>query len=373
MTSHVLLRRGSKIFLSLLILVLTCELGLRVQQWVGPFHDLEFDFLDEQARIQSDTLNHIPPLSVEAVLDDPVIYGEHTGLRYRLRYNSDGIRINQQRPVPSPDREDLTTILFLGDSFTQEYDDKNTLPQRTWEHLKAEIPPGFNLQILNAGLGSYSPAILIPQAKKLLPIYRPDLVVVVIDETDLPDDYFRYEQLIRRNSAGEVIAVRATPLDTEFLEGFRNIALHPLYLARVGHKLYHTAVFMPSFLAGYRSWLLPQILHFLGDRRGEIDEFFATETLVFRRNLMELGRVLVELVGDKTRVIFVRHPHLGHLRELNDPQRWKDLVAPYGRGSRSATRDSVLQCRDRHEENFRCHTRALLLEWGYALQFSRLR
>ena len=45
MTSHVLLRRGSKIFLSLLILVLTCELGLRVQQWVGPFHDLEFDFL----------------------------------------------------------------------------------------------------------------------------------------------------------------------------------------------------------------------------------------------------------------------------------------------------------------------------------------
>jgi len=37
----------------------------------------------------------------------------------------------------------------------------------------------------NAGYTSYSPAIFVPQAKMLLPVVRPDYIVVDVDETDL--------------------------------------------------------------------------------------------------------------------------------------------------------------------------------------------
>ena len=43
--------------------------------------------------------------------------------------------------------------------------------------------------------------IFVPQAKKLLPLVRPDYVVVDVDETDLYDDFARYRDLIVRNGA----------------------------------------------------------------------------------------------------------------------------------------------------------------------------
>jgi len=327
MASRVFVLRVFRFFASFLILLLTLELGLRVQQWAGPFYDLEFDFLEEQTSYLSNVLNHVPARSLETILEDAAIFGEHAGMRYMVRYNSDGIRLNGLRPKPTPDREDVTTILFLGDSFTQGYDDENTLPHRTWEHLKGLFPES-RLQILNAGVSSYSPAILIPLAQQLLPLYRPDIVVVVIDETDLGDDYIRYEHLIRRNLAGDVVAVQASPPAIEFLAGFRRIQSHSLYMVRVAHKLYHTRVHLPSFEAGYRAWYSEfDVLRFSSDRNQDIAERYATEIAVFRRNLFELGRVLKESLPDVGRALFVRHPHLGHLRGQDDPRRWNNLVS----------------------------------------------
>jgi hypothetical protein len=46
----------------------------------------------------------------------------------------------------------------------------------------------------------------------LLPILRPDYVIVDVDETDLFDDFVLYRQLIVRNERGQNIAVKPSPL-----------------------------------------------------------------------------------------------------------------------------------------------------------------
>jgi hypothetical protein len=77
------------------------------------------------------------------------------------------------------------------------YDDKNTLPYHVAKYFKTER--GECLKTYNAGYTSYSPSIFVPQARKLLPIVRPDYIVVDVDETDLYDDFARYRKLIVRN------------------------------------------------------------------------------------------------------------------------------------------------------------------------------
>jgi len=67
-------------------------------------------------------------------------------------------------------------VLFLGDSFMEGYDEKNTLPYHV-----AKIFQGGAQHLLKTAqcrLHLLSPSIFIPQAKKLLPIVRPDYVVI---------------------------------------------------------------------------------------------------------------------------------------------------------------------------------------------------
>ena len=79
------------------------------------------------------------------------------------------------------------SVLFLGNSFMEGYDDTDTLPNHVAKYFKVEQE--VCLKTYNAGYTSYSPAIFVPQAKKLLPILRPDYIVVDVDETDLYDDF----------------------------------------------------------------------------------------------------------------------------------------------------------------------------------------
>ena len=242
------MKRGFHLLGQAALLVLTWavifEIGFRLQQYLGPLYDLEMAGIN--LNWQSDVVNHQPTAEDQNLC----IYGDATGFSYKRSFDANGIRITddtaQQAGCGNP-----VSVLFLGDSFMEGYDDKNTLPHHVAKYFKTER--GTCLKTYNAGYTSYSPAIFVPQAKKLLPVLRPDYIVVDVDETDLYDDFARYRELIVRNERGQNVGVKASPIGRECSTGLMEARKHPLYLMRFAAKLWHSFVHMPAVVEKNRS------------------------------------------------------------------------------------------------------------------------
>ncbi len=204
------MKRGFHLVGSAVLLVITWavifEIGFRLQQYFGPLYDLEMASVN--LNWQSDVVNHQPTPQDQNLC----IYGDSTGFSYKRSFDANGIRITDDT-AQQAECENPVSVLFLGDSFMEGYDDKNTLPYHVAKYFKTER--GTCLKTYNAGYTSYSPAIFVPQAKKLLPVLRPDYIVVDVDETDLYDDFARYRGLIVRNERGQNVGVKASPIGRE--------------------------------------------------------------------------------------------------------------------------------------------------------------
>ena len=296
------------------------ETTLRIQQHLGPIYDLKFDHITLEGL--SNVVNHKPLHKNIRKLAGSSMYGEFDGYEYIFYCDSNGIRKNSLRS--SGDRENKqNSILFLGDSFMQGYDDSNTIPQHVWVYLKEK---GLVTTIYNAGFYSYSPAIFIPQSKRIIPKLNPDFVVVDIDETDLGDDIIRYNKLIVRNSNGKNIAVKFSPLFYEHLNGFVKIKKQPIFIIRLLQTIYHKKIYMPAFQKKYRSDKQP-ILGFSRDKDDNAQDKYQKEISIFRNNVSELADTLIELMGDRHRILFLYHPHLQHLKADADGGYWNDFVS----------------------------------------------
>jgi hypothetical protein len=204
------------------------------------------------------------------------------------------------------------------------YDDKNTLPYHVAKFFKKER--GICLKTYNAGYTSYSPSIFIPQAKKLLPIVRPDYIVVDVDETDLYDDYARYRKLIVRNERGQNVGVRVSPIGHECSVGLIKARQHRLYLMRLAAKLWLSLVHMPSVIRQYRSDDLA-LFAYSQDHDPDLEQKYSKPLSVFGQNLQELAEVLTDYTKDGSRVLFIYHPHLEHLKADAAGHVWNDLVS----------------------------------------------
>jgi hypothetical protein len=292
------------------------EIGLRMQQSFGPLYDLEL------ARVglnwESDVLNHKP----EPENQNLCIYGDLTGFSYKRSFDANGIRITGDAALQAGCRNPIS-VLFLGDSFMEGYDEKNTLPHHVSEYFRTQR--GVCLKTYNAGYTSYSPAIFVPQAKKLLPIVRPDYIVVDVDETDLYDDFARYRKLIVRDERGQNVGVRASPIGHECSVGLMAARKHPLYLMRLVAKLWHSHVHMPAVIRKYRSDLA--MFSYSRDHGDDLERKYAEPLLAFRQNLQELAGVLKDYTRDGSQVLFISHPHLQHLKPDAAGRVWNDLVS----------------------------------------------
>ena len=329
-----------KILLFTLLNLAVVEGVLRLQQAIGPLYDLEMEHVT-LARM-SDELNHVPLPEETWTLGSADVYGEAAGDTYTIRRDSLGVRLNALRSDPDPA---APRILFLGDSFVEGYDDANTLVQRTWEALRELAPDAPPPTMYNAGHSSYSPAILVPQARRLVPVLDPDFVVVVIDQTDLGDDYMRYERLIRRDADGRIAGVSATPIAVAFEQGLLDARDHGLYLVRMIHKLHHTRIRMPKLRREYRSWYPHGSLSNAMDPEGSAEKY-AAEIAVFRRNVYELVKTLVELLGDERRVLMVVHPHRQQTVPDVEGVLWNDFVTPTVSAVASARGVEMLAARE---------------------------
>lgn len=297
--------RRTKILIFLLylaFLLLLAELALRLQQKLGPFYRLEFNEISLSCL--SDTLNHKNP---PGATDDPFIFWNTLGDR-RRSYDQDGIRIETLRPYFKRSRETLT-ILFMGDSFMEGFDDKHTIPQYIWEYFQKTSLAGYPINLLNAGCSSYAPIIFIVEARQLIPKLKPDIVVVDIDETDIIDHNFRYQGLIVRDAHDVVTAVKPSPLLFEFLNGFLEIKKQPSYLARFILKFHHTRIRMPRLTRLYPQGLtldkaLRSYLYGLG---GTSEINYMNYYPGFKKDVVELIQTLTRLMGDKNRVLLLYH------------------------------------------------------------------
>jgi hypothetical protein len=302
--------------------VLLLEGSLRIQQWLGPLNDLQMREVTTAGL--SDSLHHKPLAVDRRQLVGAPMYGPAHGLRFIERHDAYGIRVSALQPLPY-EQPGTLRVLFLGDSFMQGYDDENTIPQHVWQALKEEGWSMERVRFLNAGFSSYAPSIMTVQARQLIPVVKPSLVVVDIDETDVGDET-RYDCCIQRDAQGRIVAVRASVVQTAFLQGLIDIRNEPLYLVRLLRKLYHTRVSIPRMQAA-RPHAGSDVLAQARAPEEEARIRFAEERARFRDRVNELVATLVELLGTPARVLVIHHPHRQHLEADDGQPLWNDFVA----------------------------------------------
>jgi hypothetical protein len=326
LTGHALLeksmtgwfRLARQAALLLLTWVVIFEAGLRLQQYFGPIVDLEMATVSLNG--ESDVLNHKPTPENQNLC----IYGDLTGFSYHRTYDKNGIRLIDDKALLTGCGKPIS-VLFLGDSFMEGYDDENTLPYHVAKYFRSER--GVCLKTHNAGYTSYSPAIFVPQARRLLPIVRPDYIVIDVDETDLYDDFARYRKLITRNERGENVGVKASPIGHACSTGLMEAREHALYLARFVAKGWLSLVEMPAVIKANRPDHDLVLFGYSRDQGENLDQRYAEALASFRQNLAELAGVLKSYTGDAGRVLFIFHPHLEHLKPDADGHLWNNLVS----------------------------------------------
>ncbi len=342
-------RYTASILLCGVIALVSAEAALRLQQKLGPFYDLEaVARLDESLDSYSDTLNHRPVGREFDSIETTDASGRSQTYSYSVEYDADGIRL--PRPVaPSPRCRDRKSMLFLGDSFMQGYDDQNTVPYHVATDVEART--GLCVAAYNAGYTSYSPSIFIVQANRLIPLLRPDYVVVDIDETDLVDEYVRYRGLIVRDEQGRTIAVRGSPAYAQYLSRLNEIHSRALYVARVVEKLYFTRAHSQRVLADFRA---QAPLAYSTDTSSGAADRYRLELAYFESRVDELAVTLLRYLPPQN-VFFIHHPHLGHIRPDASGRPWKRLVAT-----------AVARVAERHGLNFFDATDVLAERFGGA-------
>src|SRR2546428_7513674 len=122
-------------------------------------------------------------------------------LHHRLRATYDGVVRGARFPTTSRglrDREfavpkpaGIFRIAVLGDSFTEGSGlaDAESMPKRLEQRLRRSC--GAEIEVVNAGVSSYSPILYYLHLKHVVAPLQPDLVVVNLDMGDVHEDMIR--------------------------------------------------------------------------------------------------------------------------------------------------------------------------------------
>ena len=99
--------------------------------------------------------------------------------------------------------EGVTRIFTAGDSFTFGVgaEEDETIPYLFEENLKKQ---GMNVEVINAGVGHSSPMIYYLKLRDMYLKFKPDFVVLLLDFSDLRDDWRNKRQAVYDNN-GELL------------------------------------------------------------------------------------------------------------------------------------------------------------------------
>jgi hypothetical protein len=273
---------------NLVLSLVLVEIVLRAQQAFGPFYDL--DVKDDAALFGlSDELNHthMPPVT---------------------EWDADQIR---RMRVPNS-AQCTPKLLFMGGSFLQGLGIDDTVPVHVRDYFRDVLHR--DICVFNAGASSYSPSVWVPQARKLIPRVKPDVVIIDNDELNLWDEYYRYRHLVVRDQSGSIVAVRRTPLADEFLKGLAAASRKPLYVQRALAKLYFTRVVYPQLSEEYRRNMEPDGYWISRLPAAEAKQKYDAVIRYYEGSLQDLAQTVAQLMGGPRRLIYIYHPHLENVR-----------------------------------------------------------
>jgi len=148
--------------------------------------------------LPSKSRHHVMPANVE------MFQGHRAGFDIYVKTNEDGLR------TPYSRKEFLshhTRIAIVGDSFTFGFQVPEDLAYpHQLEILLRQKYPSSDIAILNAGIISYSPILIRRQLEQLIRFYKPHIVLMMFDLTDIGDDY-EYQQSLREGKDGKYFDV----------------------------------------------------------------------------------------------------------------------------------------------------------------------
>ncbi len=283
------MQRRGKIFVVAINVVLTLvllEVVLRLQQYFGPLYDLSVDHAALSVEL-SPLLNHVPLPGAQVQPD---------GIRILAKPNAEGCG---------------PKLLFLGDSFMEGLGPADNIPYHVRRYFQQSMHR--ELCVFNAGYSSYSPSVYVPQAKKLIPLVKPDFVIIDVDETDLWDDAYRYRDLVVRDDAGSIVAVRPTPLALWFYDGLVKSTDKPLYIQRFLSKLYFSRIEFPKLYDKYWAGKPNDNLWLSRLPEAQARSAYGADIAYFSMTLDDLTQTVVSRMGTPDALIYIHHPHLPHV------------------------------------------------------------
>lgn len=152
-----------------------------------------------------------PPTALDPVVHHRLVPGSESEFRtrefhYVQTVNSSGLRGPEIAATKPPD---TYRILVLGDSFVmgKGVADDEPFPRLIGERL--EGADGEAVQVLNAGVDSYTPLLSYLQLRYRLEGLEPDLVILALDMSDLVQEQ-AYRRLADFDDAGRPLAVDGT-------------------------------------------------------------------------------------------------------------------------------------------------------------------
>jgi lysophospholipase L1-like esterase len=153
---------------------------------------------------EDDLFHHTPGRCVTWTDTEYIKEGELRKAEYdvTVRTNSLGFR-NKEYPL---EKGTAKRVVLMGDSFAYGFGlpDEHTIFTRLEEKLKSPQHP--DVQVWSVSNISWSPAIHYVVTKRKISAYSPDLVVLLLDESDFTDDAQTERNAVYEN--GELMAVR---------------------------------------------------------------------------------------------------------------------------------------------------------------------
>lgn len=123
---------------------------------------------------------------------------------YTHSYNAQSWIEEYDVPVDKP--PGTYRIFYLGDSFTEGCVPMDQSVPSVIERRLKELRCNATFEVINTGTSSYSPLIYLVLLRKVLPQYRPDLIVVNVDLTDDFDDW-KYHHTAQHDEENVPVAV----------------------------------------------------------------------------------------------------------------------------------------------------------------------
>lgn len=287
--------------------------------------------------IHSRYYHHTHPPSTTMVMGSPPSEGLDRGESKAVltSTNSIGLRSLYTREVFSSKKE---RIIVLGDSFVYGYlvDQSKIFPQSMERHLR-KLTGNPDIAVLNAGMVSYSPLVEGLLFERELAAWQPDVVVLVLDVTDIGDDLLYEESLVHDEFEGFYFKKQGM---MRVWPSYPSITDNSALWQRLFYPLLLTkGVLFNPFVMSTRSLIADPIRITVSGEQIIENRFFIyrhppeVTRRYFMNTLKNISRIAKLANGVGAEFLFVVSPRYHHWSKRESPDNWElsmySLADPY--------------------------------------------